>query len=40
MSKKVTYFLCVILCVGLIALMVCEWQNPEGGMELIRNLLG
>lgn len=40
MSKKITYILCGVLCIVLIALMICEWQNPEGGMELLRSLLG
>lgn len=40
MSKKAAYILCVILFLVLIALLVCEWQNPEGGMELIRSLMG
>lgn len=40
MSKKATYILCVILFLVLITLLVCEWQNPEGGMELIRSLMG
>lgn len=40
MSKKVTYVLCILLCIVLIGLLICERQNPEGGMELIRSLIG
>lgn len=39
MSKKVTYVLCVIMAMILAGLLVCEMQNPEGGMVMLQKLL-
>ncbi|MDO5146572.1 MAG: hypothetical protein Q4D60_06190 [Eubacteriales bacterium] len=38
MSEKVTYIVCVILFAVLVALMILEAQNPQGGVELLQNL--
>ena len=40
MSKKATYILCVILFIILVALMICERQNPEAGVALLSGILG
>lgn len=39
MSEKLTYILCAILFVILVALMICERQYPEGGAALIQSIL-
>ena len=40
MSAKVTYVLCGILFVILVALMVIERQYPEGGEVFLQSLFG
>lgn len=39
MSEKVTYVLCVIMAMILVGLLVCEMQNPEGGMVMLQKLM-
>lgn len=42
MLKKDTIIIAasVVLFVVLVALLLCEMQNPEGGVRFISNLLG
>ena len=39
MSEKVTYILCALLFVLLVALMVCERMYTEGGAALLQSIL-
>lgn len=38
MSRKITIAVCVVLFVLLVALMVCEYRWPEGGVNLMESL--
>ncbi len=38
-DKRVVYAACGVLCVLLLALIVCERRDPEAGTELIRGLI-
>lgn len=39
MSEKITYSICVILFVILVALLVCERMYPEGGAALLQSIM-
>lgn len=40
MSKKLTYFFCVVLFILLVVLFFFEHLNPESGTALIQGILG
>lgn len=39
MSEKITYIVCAILFVVLVALMICESMYPEGGAALLQSIM-
>lgn len=39
MSEKITYSICVVLFVILVALIVCERMYPEGGAALLQSIM-
>ena len=39
MSKKITYIICAVLFVMLVALMICERMYPEGGAAFLQSIM-
>lgn len=38
-DRRVVYIACGVLCVLLLVLTICERQNPEAGVDLMRSIL-
>lgn len=39
MSEKITYIICAVLFVMLVALMICERMHPEGGAAFLQSIM-
>ncbi|CVI65599.1 hypothetical protein [Eubacterium sp. An3] len=39
MSEKITYIICAVLFVMLVALMICERMYPEGGAAFLQSIM-
>lgn len=39
MSEKITYIICAVLFVMLVALMICERMDPEGGAAFLQSIM-
>ena len=39
MSEKITYIICAVLFVMVVALMICERMYPEGGAAFLQSIM-
>ena len=39
MSETITYIICAVLFVMLVALMICERMYPEGGAAFLQSIM-